>query len=114
MSVPVPRDVRPGSRSVVIEGNGFSPDEDEVVIEIAEDLSRGSGSGRPAPVARSARSEPRSVRELARRVAAMARPLGITATFRGREPRVVLRSDEVSFEGSAKLSVTVLKPAGRR
>lgn len=114
VSMPVPGDLRPGRHTLVIEGNGFPFGEEETFIEIVEGLSRGLSNGRTAPVARVARSEPRSVRGLARQVAALASPQGITAHFRGREPSLVLRSDEVRFDGRAKLSVRVLRPAQRR
>jgi hypothetical protein len=53
------------------------------------------------------------VRELARELAALSTPQGITARFHGRPPRLVLRSDEVRFDGRAKLRVRVLKPKRR-
>jgi hypothetical protein len=112
--VPVPRDLRPGRRSLVIAGNGFSVDEQEIIFEIIEGLSRGARGGRSAPPARSAQREPGNVRELARQVAALASAQGITARFRGREPRLVLRSDQVRFDGRAKLSVRILRSAKRR
>jgi hypothetical protein len=77
-------------------------------------LSRGSRATRTARPAQAARSEPESVRELTRQVAALASPQGITARFRGRKARVLLRSDRVRFDGRAKASVRVLRPAGRR
>jgi hypothetical protein len=112
--VPVPRDLRPGRRTLVIEGNGFSLGEEEILIEIVDGLSRGGPTASAAPVARVAQSEPRSVRDLARQVAALATPQGITARFREREPRLVLRSGDVRFDGRAKLEVKVLRPAKRR
>ena len=72
------------------------------------------GTASAAPVARMAQSEPRSVGGLARQVAALATPQGITARFREREPRLVLRSGDVRFDGRAKLEVKVLRPAKRR
>jgi hypothetical protein len=112
--VPVPRDLRPGRHSVLFEGNGFQGDQEEIIIEIVDGLSRGSRAARTARPAQAARSEPESVRELARQVTALASPQGITARFRGRKARVVLRSDRVRFAGRAKVSVRVLRPAGRR
>ena len=112
--VPVPRDLSPGRRTLVIEGNGFSLGEEEILIEIVDGLSRGGPTASAAPVARVAQSEPRSVRDLARQVAALATPQGITARFREREPRLVLRSGDVRFDGRAKLEVKVLRPAKRR
>ena len=112
--VPVPRDLRPGRRTLVIEGNGFSLDEEELLIEIVDGLSHGGPTASAAPVARVAQSEPRSVRGLARQVAALATPQGIMARFRGREPRLVLRSGDVRFDGRVKLDLKVLRPAKRR
>jgi hypothetical protein len=111
--VPVPRDLRPGRRSVLIEGNGFQGDEEEVVIEIVDGLSRGSRAARTELPTQVARREPESVRELARQVAALASPQGITARFKARKARVVLRSDRVRIDGRAKVSVRVLRRAGR-
>jgi hypothetical protein len=110
LRVPVPRDVRPGRRTLVIEGNGFSFGGDEIVFEIVEELSRGSRRAVANPTVRTAQSEPGSVRELARELAALAVPRGITARFRGRPARLVLRSDEVRYDGRAELGVRVLKP----
>ena len=112
--VPVPRDLRPGRHPVLFEGNGFQGDEEEIIIEIVDGLSRGWRAARTARPAQAARSEPESVRELARQVTALASPQGITARFRGRKARVVLRSDRVRFDGRAKASVRVLRFAGRR
>ena len=113
VSVPIPRDARPGLRKLVIEGNGFPLDEEEFFIELIEGLSRASGQRFRAD-ARAAQREPRSVRELARQVAALRQPLGITARLKGREPRIVLRSDEIRFDGRVRLDVRVLRRAGRR
>jgi hypothetical protein len=110
LRVPVPRDVRPGRRTLVIEGNGFSFGGDEFVVEIVDELSRGSRRAAADPTVRTAQSEPGSVRELARELAALAVPRGVTARFRGRPPRLVLRSDEVRYDGRAELGVRVLKP----
>ena len=112
--VPVPRDMRPGRRSVLIEGNGSQGGEEEVIVEIVDGLSRGSRAARTGPDAQAARAEPESVHQLARQVAALAGALGITARFKGRKPRVVLRSDRVRFDGRTKVSVRVLRRASRR
>jgi hypothetical protein len=108
--VRVPRDLRPGSHTLVLSGNGF-PDEpgffiDVIEVQLAGTL--GAGAARRAP-ARSAQSGPRTVRRLARKVAALRRPLGIAAHFRRHEPQVVLRSNEVRFDGRAKLRLRVLR-----
>ena len=100
--VRVPRNLRPGPRTLVLAGNGFEID-DGFLIE----LLIGEFAGGPA---RAAQAGPRSVRALARRVAALERPLGITARFRRRqEPRVVLRSEDVRFDGRVKLRLRVLR-----
>jgi hypothetical protein len=99
--VPVPRDLRPGTRRLVIEGNGFPADDEELVVELVGELS-GRGGGRAR-----ASAEARTARQLARQVAALRRPLGLTARFRGRPPALVLRSDEIRFSGRARLRVRV-------
>jgi hypothetical protein len=105
VQVPVPRGLRPGARSLVIEGNGFPEDEDEVLLELVDELTGDAG-------ARASAAEPRTATQLARQVAALHRPLGIAAHFRRREPRVVLRSSEVRFDGRARVRLQVV-PARR-
>jgi hypothetical protein len=115
--VPVPGDLRPGRQTLVLSGNGF-PEESGFIIELIEgELGGGSGLGRartraaragPTP-ARSAQSGPRTVRRLARRIAALRRPLGIEARFRREDGKVVLRSDDVRFDGRLKLRLRVLR-----
>ena len=106
VQVPIPAGLRPGERTLVIEGNGF-PDEDEgdLLLELVGGLSDTGGS----TTAHAARAEPRSPKSLARAVAALHRPLGITAHFRHRDPRVVLRSTDVRFDGRAKVSLQVVR-----
>ena len=108
--VPIPRDVQPGERVLVIEGNGFASEEDELIIEFIGELARGAraAAGQPAP-AHGAQAEPRTVRQLARQIAALRKQPGITARLRGREPRLVLGSDEIRFDGRAKLRLRVVK-----
>jgi hypothetical protein len=109
--VPVPRDLRPGRRNLVLAGNGFA-EEEGFVIELIEGEMRGSGglagtrSGASAP-GRFAQSAPPTLRRLARRIAALRRPLGIEARFGRDEPRVVLRSDDVRFDGRVKVRLRV-------
>jgi hypothetical protein len=101
--VRVPRDIRPGPRTVVLAGNGFRASVD-LVIELIEAQLAGT---RSRAEARSAQSGPRTVRRLARRVAALKRPLGIVARFRRRERQLVLRSNEIRFDGRVKLRLRV-------
>jgi hypothetical protein len=109
LSVPVrlPRDLRPGARTLIISGNGGLPSlEDELILELFNvffDEFGGGGGGGP---------EPHSVRQLAAQVRGLRRPLGITARFKGHEPQLVHRSDEVSFEGRVSLRLRVA-PAHR-
>ncbi len=104
LTVPVklPGDLRPGARTLVLSGNGGVPSlEDELVIELF-DLSGGGGGG-----------EPRNLRELDDAVHDLQRPLGISARIKGHEPRFVYRSDELSFEGRARVELQVAKDVRR-
>jgi hypothetical protein len=113
--VPVPRDLRPGRRTMVLAGNGFG-DLEGLIIELIEGQLAGAGvtgrtpsraaGGSRAP-ARSAQPPPRSVRRLARRIASLRRPLGIEARFGREERTVVLRSDDVRFDGRLKVRLRV-------
>jgi hypothetical protein len=91
----------------VIEGNGFPAEEEEgdLLLELFGALTGGSGS----TTAHAAAAEPRSPKSLARAVAALHRPLGIAAHFRHREPRVVLRSTDVRFDGRATVRLRVVR-----
>ena len=113
--VPVPGDLRPGRRTLLLAGNGF-PEESGFVVELIEgELGGSSGLGRARrraarggrTPARTAQSAPRSVRRLARRIAALRRPLGIEARFGRGEREVVLRSDDVRFDGRVKVRLRV-------
>jgi hypothetical protein len=99
VKVPIPAGVRPGARSLVVEGNGFAGEDDDILVELGAGLTGGG--------AHSAAAEPRTPKQLARAVAALHRPLGIAAHFRHREPRVVLRSGDVRFDGRAKVRLQV-------
>jgi hypothetical protein len=110
--VRVPRGLPPGRATLVLSGNGFAA-EPGLVIEIFEAELAGPGRARRAaagatgPHAGASRSAPRTVRGLARRVARIRRPLGIVARFGRGEPRVVLRSEDVRFDGRVKLRLQV-------
>lgn len=108
--VPVPRHLPPGRRTLVLSGNGFAV-EPEFVIELIEgELAEGGGpaAGRGSRTrGAAAQAQPRTVRRLARRIAAIRRPLGIVARFGRGERRVVLRSDEVRFDGRVELRLRV-------
>lgn len=113
--VPVPRDLEPGRQTLVLSGNGFA-EESGLLIEVIEQSLAGTGGlgGSPSAVGRtpgaegrSAQSAPQSVRRLARRIASLRRPLGIEARFGRRDPRVVLSSDDIRFDGRVKVRLRV-------
>ena len=113
--VRVPRDMPPGRATLALSGNGFAG-EPGLVIELIEgELAGGRGSIRARGAAAGVSSArgaaagavPRTVRRLARRIARVRRPLGIVARFGRRERRVVLRSDDVRFDGRVKLRLRV-------
>jgi hypothetical protein len=100
--VAVPRSLRPGNRTLVLAGNGASGSfEEALVVELFGALTGEA-------TATSAQSEPHSLRGLARAVRGLHRPLGIKARFKRRKSRLVLSSDEVSYEGNVRLRVRVL------
>jgi hypothetical protein len=103
LKVRVPRDMRPGERRLTIAGNGNDAAGDEFFIEIIGELF-GFGEDFSAEAA-----EPRTVEQLARAVAQLRRPLGIEARWRRREPRLVLESDEILYEGRARLRLQVAR-----
>jgi hypothetical protein len=109
--VRVPRDLSPGRRTLVLSGNGFA-EEPGIVIELIEEElagggTRGAAAGGTRTRSAAARSQRRTVRRLARRIARIRRPLGIVAGFGRRERNVVLRSDDVRFDGRLKLRLQV-------
>jgi hypothetical protein len=99
VQVPIPAGVRPGSHTLIVEGNGVPTTEDDLLVELTQGVSSDG--------ARAAAAEPRTPAKLARAIAALHRPLGIAAHFRHRDPRVVLRSDGVRYDGRAKVSLRV-------
>jgi hypothetical protein len=125
VSVRVPRDLPPGGRTFSLSGNGFSSNLD-LLIELIEIGLAGPSATSHQTAARSSQAHrraagqpaawrtagPRTVRRLARRVAALRRPLGIVARFGRRDPEVVLRSRDVRFDGRVKLRLQV--PRARR
>jgi hypothetical protein len=103
LSVPfkVPRDLRPGVRTLVVSGNGGVPSlEDELVSELFDVLVIEFGGEGGA-------GEPHSLRQLAAAVANLRNPLGINARLKGRRRQLVHRSDELSFEGRVRLRLRV-------
>jgi hypothetical protein len=107
LSVPlrVPASLGPGVRTLVLAGNGDSSSETEIVVELVGALFAISGEG-------GGRREPRSVRELAENIRGLHRELGVEARFRRLPPRLVVRSDQVSYGGKVRLRLRVVGGGG--
>jgi hypothetical protein len=100
--VRVPRSLRPGSvhrLTISGGGGGFSEEAlvEELIAMLDTELDGGGGSG----------SEPRTVRQLARRIHALRRVPGIYARFDRGSSRLVRRSRDVSYQGRVRLRVRV-------
>lgn len=107
LSVPVriPRSLRRGTHRLTLRGTGGGFSEEELLGELIAMLE-GQLAGGGA-------SEPHTVRQLARRIAALHRQVGIRARFKHRRPQLVHRSSEVSYEGRVRLRVRVTRGARR-
>jgi hypothetical protein len=100
--VRVPRSLRPGrAHRLTISGGGGGFSEqalvEELIAVLDDELGGGGGAG----------SEPRTVRQLARRIHALRRVPGIYARFDRRPSRLVRRSGDVSYQGRVRLRVRV-------
>jgi hypothetical protein len=85
----------------VLKGNGFDADENDALFALFDAVGGESGdTSGDSP-------EPRTVRQLAKAVAAVHRRVGIAARFRHREERVVLESDDVRYDGQVRLRLRV-------
>jgi hypothetical protein len=104
--VRVPRSLRRGVHRLTFTGSGggFSDDAlvDELIAMLEGELGGGGGS-----------SEPRTVRQLARRIKLFRRAVGIQAKFKNHSPQGVRRSSDVSFEGRARMTLRVTRRARR-
>jgi hypothetical protein len=98
--VTVPRSLRPGRHRLVIEGSGEGSAEAFLEALIDEFGFLFGEEGSPP-------REPRSLRELAARLRAFHQPQGIVARFGKRDATLVYRSDDVLFEGRARLPLIV-------
>jgi hypothetical protein len=99
LSVPVriPSDLRRGRHTLVLSGTGVpGSSEDGFLLSFVEELS-GSGDA----------GTPRTLRELADRMAAVHEDQGIDARIRRGSERIAYRSDDVSFEGRLRVSLNV-------
>jgi hypothetical protein len=103
--VRVPRSLRRGTHRLTLRGTGGGFGEEALIDELIAMLEGEIGGG--------GSSEPRTVRQLARRVASLHRGVGIQARFRRRRPQLVHRSSRVSYEGRVRLKVSVGSRGGR-
>ncbi len=104
--VRVPRSLRPGRQRITFTGSGgaFSGDAlvEELIALFEGEVSGGGGS-----------SEPRSARQLARRIKLLRRAVGVQARFRHHSRQLVRRSSDVSYEGRVRLTLRVTRRARR-
>jgi hypothetical protein len=103
--VRVPRSLRPGRHRLTFTGSGggFS---DEALVEELIAMFEGELSGGGS-------SEPRTVRQLARRIKLFRRSVGIRAKFKHRRAQLVRRSSDVSFDGRVRMTLRVTRRARR-
>jgi hypothetical protein len=102
LRVPIPSALNPGAHTLVLAGNGFDVDEDDVLFALFEALTGEADASSQSP-------EPRGVRQLAKAVAAIHRKVGVAARFKHREARVVLESDDVRYDGHVRLRLRVVR-----
>jgi hypothetical protein len=104
----LPRSLRRGRRTLLLTGTGTGVDEEadeelslELLSALGEEGAEPPSEGPP---------EVRSLGELASRVSAFHRGLGITARFRRRgRRRLVHESDQVAFEGTVRVPLRVVR-----
>ena len=93
-----------GHQTITLRGAGGGGSEEALIEAFVRGAHRRRGR-------RS--KEPHSIRDLAARVGAIHRDLGIEARFRRGSRKLVYRSSDVSFEGRVKVSLRVLRRAHR-
>jgi hypothetical protein len=103
-SMRIPRDMPLGHQTIALHGVGGGGSE-EALVQAFVDALTGDGGGRGP--------EPHSIRDLATRVAALHRDLGIEARFHRGSRKLVYKSGDVSFEGRVKVSLRILRRAHR-
>jgi hypothetical protein len=102
--VPVPRNLKPGRRELLLAGSGRPQLDQDVSVELAVELAEfGTEAG--------GEGEPHTVRELAEALGELHRDVGVVARFGHRDPRLVLRSRDVRFDGQALVSLRVARRA---
>jgi hypothetical protein len=104
--VRVPRSLKPGKHRLTLRGGGGGLSEEELIEELIALLEGEIGGGGGS-------SEPRTVRQVARRIHALRTLPGIYARFDRRPARLVRASSAVSYEGRVRLRLRVM-PRARR
>ena len=104
--VRVPRSLKPGKHRLTLRGGGGGLSEEELIEELIALLEGEVGGGGGS-------SEPRTVRQLARRINALRTLPGIYARFDRGPARLVRPSSAVSYEGRVRLRLRV-RPRARR
>ncbi len=104
--VRVPRSLKPGRHRLTLRAGGGAFSEAALIEELIAVLEGELGSGGGS-------SEPRTVRQLARRIRALKTAPGIYARFDRRPARLVRASSDVSYEGRVRLRLRVT-PRARR
>ena len=99
--VRVPASMNPGYRTLVLRGNSGGALGEEALFELLFGVFSGEGGDGPP--------EPRSPRQLADRVAALHRPLGIFARFKDRPQVLVRRSNLTDYQGRVELGLRVVR-----
>jgi hypothetical protein len=104
--VRVPRSLEPGMHRLTIRGGGGVFSDVELIEELIAVLDGDVGGG-------GGPSEPRTVRQVARRIRALRTVPGLYARFDRRRARLVRPSDSVSYDGRVRLRLRVM-PRVRR
>ena len=105
-SLRLPESLAPGRHTLMLEGSG----EDDLSLD---DVAAELGVIIIVFTERD-RAEPRSVKALGRALRRLRRPLGIEARLKRRRLGMVVRSDDVSYEGTARLRVRVVAERSAR
>jgi hypothetical protein len=106
-SLRIPTSLRPGTHNLTLVGRGESfSREDALLGELVTVVIEFFGEDE-------AEGEPRTPRELARRLRGLERPLGIEARLKRRKLGLLVRSDEVSYSGRTPLTVRVVRSERR-
>jgi hypothetical protein len=103
--VPIPSGMSLGPHTLVLQGNGLGTNEDDLALELFEALTGGDSGSREA--------QPHTARQLGAAIAKIHRRLGIEARFRHRDPRVVVPSSDVRYDGKVRVRLRVVRARHR-